>query len=335
MEAVVTRAYAPPSSHAWQWRNPLIAGGFIAGGVALPALVDSRLLMTLLVQATINGILALSVGTLFRFNGVISFGHAAFYGLAVYIVALGLKVAGMPAELAIALALVAPTCLAFVVGLGIVGIPGAAFAMLTLALGQGLYEAAMKARALTNGEDGMEIVFPDRMFGVDSTLFQQPDTMFVICWVILVLTVLGLALLTRSHFGRLALAIRGNEERARFVGYTTRVRRAAVLALSAFLAALAGVLLALYNAYTSPAVLSAGVSGEALIMAILGGPQLVWGPTFGALLYFFFKDIVGDFTEHWQAMIGLCVVGVTILLPEGVGGLLYNRVLALMGRRIG
>src|SRR4051794_2342292 len=96
MEAVVTRAYAPPSSHAWQWRNPLIAGGFIAGGVALPALVDSRLLMTLLVQATINGILALSVGTLFRFNGVISFGHAAFYGLAVYIVALGLKVAGGP-----------------------------------------------------------------------------------------------------------------------------------------------------------------------------------------------------------------------------------------------
>jgi branched-chain amino acid transport system permease protein len=332
-EVVAIRAQRLSSTLRAGGLAALVALGFVVVGIAIPNAVGSKLLMTLLVQATINGILALSVGTLFRLNGVITFGQAAFYGLAAYIVALGLTKAQIAPELAIALALIVPTCLAFVLGLGIVGIPGVAFAMLTLAVGQALYELAMKARSLTNGEDGFDIAFPNRMFGVHSALFQQPESMFVICWVILVLIVLSLSIFTRTKFGRLALAIRENEERARFIGYTTRVHRAAVFALSAFIAAIAGILLVLYNAYISPDILSAGVSGSALVMAIMGGPQLVWGPALGAMLFFFLKDIVGDFTEHWQAMIGLTLIVVTVLLPQGIGDLLHRRIVSLGKRR--
>jgi branched-chain amino acid transport system permease protein len=301
--------------------STVIAVVFILAGVAIPAAVGSVLLLTLLVQATINGVFALSVGTLLRLNGVVSFGQAAFYGLAAYIVALGIN-HGMIPEAAIVLALLVPTILAFLLGLGIVGVPGSAFAMLTLAVGQGLYEFALKARDLTGGEDGFDIVFPSAIFGAPSALFQRPQSMFAICWVVLVLTVFCLSQLSRSRFGRLAMAIRENEERARFIGYKTRARRAAVFALSGFIAAVAGVLLALYSAYASPDALHWSVSGSVLVMTIIGGSQLVWGPALGAVIFFFFKDIVGDVTEHWQGMIGVTLIVVTLLLPQGIGELL-------------
>jgi branched-chain amino acid transport system permease protein len=301
-------------------RAAAIALVFLAVGLAVPAAVGSVLLMTLLVQATINAIFALSVGVLLRMNGVVSFGNAAFYGFAVYVVGIGVNRGGIPAELVIAAALILPASLGFVLGLGVVGVPGAAFAMLTLAVGQAFYEFAIKARDLTGGEDGFDITFPQTLFSLPGADFQSPRTMFVICWAVLILTIFLLYLISRTRFGRIAIAIRENEERARFIGYRTRARRAAVLALSAFIAAMAGALLALYSAYVSPDVLHWSASGSALIMAITGGAQLLWGPALGAVIFFFFKDIVGDLTEHWQALIGITLIVVTLLIPDGVGG---------------
>lgn len=331
-EGVAIRPSAGRRSFGGQMLYAGVAAGFIVLGVAIPEIIGSVLLMTLLAQATISGIFATSVGTLLRLNGVVSFGHAAFYGLAVYIVGLGVARAGIGPEFAIALALLVPTFLAFLLGMGIVGIPGIAFSMLTLAVGQALFELALKARDLTGGEDGFSIKMPDRIFGLDVLIFQRPQSMFILCWAVLVLVILGLSILQRSRFGRLAIAIRENEERARFIGYQTKVPRAAVLALSAFIAALAGVLFALYNAFVSPDVLHWSVSGSALIMVIIGGPRLLWGPAFGAILFFFFKDIVGNLTEHWPAMIGFTLILVTVLIPQGIGGLLSRRFLALTGR---
>jgi branched-chain amino acid transport system permease protein len=311
---------AEPSRIGSTARASVVAVIFIAMGIAVPAVVSSVLLLTLLVQATISAILALSVGVLVRMNGVVSFGHAAFYGFAVYVVAIGVNHGGAPPEIIIVGALILPPLLAFVLGLGIAGVPGAAFAMLTLAVGQAFYEFALKARDLTGGEDGFDITFPPTLFGVPSGVFQQPREMFVICWVILVITVFALHAVAQTRFGRLAIAIRENEERARFIGYKTRVRRATVLALSAFVAAIAGVLIALYSAYVSPDTLHWSVSGSALVMTVIGGAQVLWGPALGAVIYFFFKDIVGDMTQHWQGLIGITLIVVTLLIPDGIGG---------------
>lgn len=321
-----------PVKGTWQ-RDAFFAAIAIIVGVALQQGVPSVLLLTLLAQATISGILAMSVGTLLRLNGVVSFGHAAFYGMAAYLIALSLKHGWMGAELSILLALVVPTVLAFVLGLGIVGIPGIAFSMLTLAVGQAFYEFATKAREFVGGDDGMSIELPARLFGISTAMFQRPQTMFVISWVVLVLLVFGLSVLTRSHFGRLAEAIRENEERARFMGYQTKVPRAIVLAVSAFIAALGGVLFAIYNAFVSPDLLHWSLSGSALIMVIIGGPKLLWGPAFGAIIFFFFKDIAGNITEHWPAMIGLTLIVVTVMLPHGIGGSLARLLARLRGAK--
>lgn len=305
----------------------------IALGLALPQVLSSVLLLTLLTQAVIGGILSTAVGTLLRMNGVVSFGHGAFFGLAAYLIALSLHHGWMGAEWAIVLALLVPTLLAFLLGLGIVGIPGIAFSMLTLAVGQAFYEFATKAREISGGDDGLAISFPAELFGLSMGIFQRPQSMFVICWVVLVLVVFALFVLSRSHFGRLVEAIRENEERTRFIGYQTRAARAAVLALSSFIAALAGVLFALYNAFVSPDVLHWSMSGSALIMVIIGGPKLFWGPAFGAIVFFFFKDIASNYSEHWQAMIGLTLIGVTLMLPLGIGGALERQVTRLLRPR--
>lgn len=302
-------------------------------GIAIPEAIGSALLMTLLVQALINAVLASSVGTLLHLNGAVSFGHAAFYGLAAYTIGIAVARFGLAPELAIVLALIVPTAFAFLLGLGIVGIPGTAFSMLTLAVGQALYEFATKARSVSGGDDGFDIRFPPTIFGIDSEWFQSPQTMFIICWVVLIAVILGLSIIAKSPFGRLAIAIRENEERARFVGYHTRLNRAAVLALSAFIAAIAGVLSTLNSAFVSPDLMHWSVSGTVLVMVILGGAKETWGPAFGAVLYFFLKDIFGDYTEHWQALIGAMLIAVTLALPEGIGGTAARRIAALIGRR--
>lgn len=307
--------YAPLSARAW-----IAIVAVVAAVAVLPPLLASTLVLTLLTQAAISGLLATSVGALLRMSGVVSFGHATFYGIAAYLIALPLKHGWLSAEAAVVLALVVPTLIAFGLGLGIVRVPGMAFSMLTLAIGQAFHEFAVKARAVSGGDDGLAITWPATLFGVPVSLFQQPASAFVLCWLALAAVIVALAVLSRSRFGRVTDAIRENEERARFVGLGTTVPRAIVLAISGAVAALAGVLFSLYNAFVSPEVLHWSLSGSALIMAIIGGPRVVWGPALGAVVFFLVKDVAGNLTEHWQAIIGFTLIGVTVLLPVGLGG---------------
>jgi len=318
--------HAAPSWRAWG----LIALA-VAAGAALPPLLASTLVLTLLTQAAISGILATSVGALLRMSGVVSFGHATFYGIAAYLIALSIKHQWMAAEAAVVLALVVPTVLAFVLGLGIVRVPGMAFSMLTLAIGQAFHEFAVKARAVSGGDDGLAIALPPELFGLPIAVFQRPHSAFVLCWLTLAAVIFALYRVAHSRFGRITEAIRENEERARFIGYETDVPRALVLAISGLVAAIAGVLFTLYNAFVSPEVLHWSLSGSALIMAIIGGPRLLWGPAFGAMVFFLVKDLAGNLTEHWQALIGLTLIVVTVLLPVGLGGSLIRLLAALRG----
>ncbi len=312
-----TPALARVSRQVW-----LALGIAIVAGSMLPLAVTSTLVITLLTQAVIGGILATAVGLVIRQIGLVSFGHAAFFGLAGYFIALPAKHGLWPLELSIVLAIAIPTLLAFLLGLVIVRIPGVAFSMLTLAVGQAFHEFAVRARLATGGDDGLAISLPKTVFGMATEVFQRPQTMFVICWVVLAGVLFGLHLLVRSRFGRVTTAIRENEERARFLGYQTVLPRALIFAISALIGAIAGTLFALYNGFVSPESLHWSLSGSALIMAIVGGTRLLWGPALGAVVFFFFKDVAGDLTEHWPAMIGLMLIAVTVALPTGISGAL-------------
>jgi branched-chain amino acid transport system permease protein len=312
---------SPASRSASQTTALLLALIALLLGVALPFLSVGAATLTLMTQGTFTAIMATGVGLLIRQCGLVSFGHATFFGLGAYITALLLKHTALHFSVVFVLAIAIPTLLGFLIALVIVRQTGVAFSMLTLAVAQVFHEVVLKWRDLAGGDDGLSVKLPPTIFGLPGTTFQNAPSMFVISWSLLVLILLGLHQLSQSRMGRLIFAIRDNEERARFLGHATLLPRAITFALSAAIGALGGVLFLLYNAYVSPDLLHWTSSGFALVMAIVGGAEFVLGPAIGALVFLFFKDAMGDITEHWQAIMGSVLIAVTVWRPRGLAGI--------------
>lgn len=296
------------------------------GGVIATA-VSSGTVLSLFTQATIYAVFALGVGVLLKQNGMVSFGHALFFGGASYLVGILLQLQLMSAEMAILAALLGVTGAAFLIGLVIVRVPGVAFGMLTLAIGQMFFLTASRARGLTGGADGMNIDWPSRLFGFPVAQMLKPASMFLVCWGTLVVVMFLLAWLMRTRFGGITEAVRDNEERARFIGITTLWPRAAVYALSALVTSVAGVLSALNTGFVSPESLHWSLSGVALMMVVVGGFKALWGPAAGAVVYFLFKDILGEHATHWMTIFGVALITVIVFSPTGVAGLFDRFVL--------
>lgn len=302
------------------------AFGALALGAAAAFGIGSNTLLSLLTQATIFAVFALGVGLLLRQNGMISFGHALYYGASGYIVSLLLQAKLASPEVAILVAIVSLTVGAFVIGLVMVRVPGVAFGMLTLAVGQMAYLTASRARGVTGGADGMNVEWPNTLFGVSMNLIAKPGPMLMVCWTVLVLLMLGLSLLLRGRFGAITEAVRDNEERARFINIKTLVPRAAVYALSAGVTSVAGVLAALNTSFVSPEALHWSLSGVALMMVVVGGTKALWGPALGAAVYFLAKDVLGDHASHWMAIFGTALIVVIVFAPQGLSGMLVRLV---------
>ena len=148
--------------------------------------------------------------------------------------------------------------------------------------------------------------------------------MVMIAWTVLVLALLGVTLFARSRMGQVAAAIRDNEERARFLGYSTTIPRALVYAIAALLAAVAGVMQAIYNGYIGPQMFHWSLSGAALIMAVVGGAKFIIGPAIGAIVFFYLKDFAGKAAEYWPAIVGCVLVIATLTIPRVIMGVVQD-----------
>ncbi|MBR0564715.1 branched-chain amino acid ABC transporter permease [Azoarcus sp. L1K30] len=293
-------------------------------GAVIALTVSSGTVLSLLTQAIIYAVFAIGVGLLLRQNGMVSFGHALYFGAAGYGIGIILQLGLMPAELAIVVTLAAIAIVGLLFGLVIVRVPGIAFGMLTLAIGQMFFLTASRARGLTGGADGMSIDWPSTLFGISQSVLLRPANLFMLCWIVLVGIILLLALLLRSRFGSITEAVRDNEERARFIGISTLLPRAAVYALSALVTGVGGVLSALNTGFISPESLHWSLSGMTLMMVVVGGYKALWGPALGAVVYFLFKDILGDYADHWMAIFGIALITVIVFSPTGIAGALQK-----------
>lgn len=301
----------------------ILAVGALAliAGFVLPSVVTSKITLSLLAQAVFDALLATSVGLLVLQNGRVSFGQAAFFGLGGYIFGVVVARKLLSPELALLVALAVPALVAFLLGLVIARVTGVAHAMLTLAVGQAFYEVVFRWRELAKGDDGMSFDLPGPLFGLSARSLQDPAVMLVIAWSVLVLALLGIAFFARSRIGQITAAIRDNEERARFIGYSTTMPRALVYAIAALLAAAAGVMQAIYNGYIAPQMFHWTLSGAALIMAVVGGAKVIVGPAIGAVVFFYLKDFAGRAAEYWPAIVGCVLVVATLAMPKGITGL--------------
>ena len=304
-----------------KWRSALALLALCSLGPLMAVSISSPLMLSLLAQASFAAIFAVGVGFLIRQNGMVSFGHAVFYGLPGYMIAMALPGGSVQAEVLIIGSVVLTGILGFAIGLVIVRVHGIAFGMLTLAIGQGLYVAVTRVRGITGGHDGMNLRLPRELFGLPLKLLQQPQGMFIVSWLVLMAILVCIWFFSRSHWGRLTEGIRDNEERIRFLGYHTLLPRALVFAASTVITAIGGVLFVVYNTFISPDAVHWTASGSALIMAILGGAGSTWGPALGAFVYFLLKHVAGEYTTHWLSIIGVALILVSVAFPTGLAGL--------------
>lgn len=294
----------------------------VIAAIALLVLPSTLLALGLTVtsatEVVVFGIACMALNILVGHTGLVSFGHGAWFGFAAYAAAL-LQRDLMPGSLlgpAIG-GILMTTAVALPFGYLILRRRGVYFSLLTLALAAMLYTVSFRWTEVTGGENGLGGIVRPVLAGFDL------DSAMTYYWFVALIAFAVLLLLWRFHrstVGTVLVAIRENEQRARFLGYATNRYKLAAFVLSASLTGLAGILLLFKNRMTSADPVSVAFSGELLAMVVIGGMRSFLGPALGALFYILFREFLGIHTENWLLWLGLVFVGFIVFSPTGLIG---------------
>jgi branched-chain amino acid transport system permease protein len=265
---------------------------------------------------------AMSVNFLLGFTGVLSFGHAAYFGLGAYGAGLSLKFLTTSSPLSIFYGMLLAGIAGAILGALIVRRRGVYFAMVTIAFGQVFYYIAFQWSSLTGGDDGLRGFSRQPLdfglFSVDILSNENAFYYFVLFFFALVTAVMAVVL--RSPFGRTMVAIRENERRARFLGIAVERHIWIAFTLSCFFIGVAGGLYALTNNFADPRGLHYSQSGDFVMMAVMGGMRTFWGPLLGAAVFVILQDYLSSVTVNWMSFVGLLFVLVVLFFPRGLLG---------------
>jgi branched-chain amino acid transport system permease protein len=290
--------------------------------VALP-LVLSSYQLGLLTKMLIFAVFAMSLDLVQGYAGLPSLGHAAYFGVGAYAVALLALYVRDNFWLDFGAGLAAAAACAALFGLLALRAHGSYLLMITLALAQVVWGVAFGWRWLTGGDDGLPGV-PRPGAGLPLSLAGAlPFYYFVL--VMFVLAAGALALIVRSPFGRALVGIRESERRMEVLGYNTWLHKYVAFVLAGTFAGLAGNLFVYYNGFVSPAYCSIVFSAMALIMVILGGAGTLLGPVLGSIAIVFLENVISAATQRWLLVLGIIYVAVTLYAPSGLVGLLRVR----------
>jgi branched-chain amino acid transport system permease protein len=297
--------------------SPALRWTLLAVGVLIALWLPNGIYPGVAVDILCWALFAASVDLLLGFTGLLSFGHAAFWGTSAYTTGLVAVHTGLPFPVAVLSGAVAAALIAVPIAYLAVRRTGIYFAMVTLAFAQMIYYVANEWRPVTGGENGLQGV-PRELFGLD---LADP---YYFYYAALPIAALGLLLLWRivhSPFGRVLLAIRDNTARTRALGYSARRYKMTAFVLSAFLAGLGGGLFAVGHGFVSLDTLHWTTSGEAVIIVVLGGIGTLWGAVLGAGAVVWLKDLlsVAGFAEVGLVTGGIFVL-VVLLFRRGIWG---------------
>ena len=313
------------------WRT--VAFVFAAIGAMLPFLAaDEPFILMLSSHAVIAAIVALSLDLLTGNTGLLSFGHAAWYGFGAYAAGLLSKTVTSDILLLFLMTAAATAVAAAIVGAVLVRQIGKAFAILTLAFSQIIFAMVFVFSKQTGGEDGLQGIPVSTVFGAPIV---RPETWY---WIVYGTLIIALALafhIRRSPLGKSWLAIRENPERASFVGMNINGLKLKAYVASATLAATAGLLLVLFNGAASPDLLHWFESGKILMYVVLGGIGTLIGPVLGAVVFTFAEHYVSSFSDSWLIYFGGLFIIVIIVAPGGIFGAINSTWRSLAGRSRG
>jgi branched-chain amino acid transport system permease protein len=315
----------------WPW-------GWLALVVALlvPTL-GSRYYTFLANDMIIWALFATSLNLLVGYTGLVSFGHAAYFGIGAYATGILMKKAGVSFLLALPAGGIAAGLFALLFGFFCVRLTRIYFAMLTLAFAQIVWAICFKWNEVTGGEQGMpEIPYPDfawieRWAGALPGIsgFRTSDYYYVLTVLVVGICLWLLRRIVGSPFGRLLTTIRENPERAEFIGVNVRRYELAAFVLAGGFAGIAGGLFGIFNRGVFPDFAYWTKSSEVLIMTLLGGMGAFYGPALGALVLIWLNQQIVSYTEYWPLILGVILIFLLFVFPGGLAGAAI-----VLGRRL-
>jgi len=295
--------------------------------------LDEPFYVSLASRILIYGLAAASLDLILGFGGMVSFGHAAFFGTGGYVVGilfvhgfegsafLGLIPGSDSALVAWPLAMLIAGLLALVIGAISLRTGGVYFIMITLAFAQMLYFFFVSLEAY-GGDDGLSMYGRNRIPGVDLSA----DAAFYYVCLALLLLFLGLGhRLVRSRFGMVIIGVRENERRMAALGFPTYRYKLACFSIAGAAAGVAGALIANQTEFVSPSLMHWTRSGEIMVMVILGGMGTLLGPVFGAAAFLLLEEVLSTWTEHWMVVLGPVLIFVVLFARRGIYGWLVGR----------
>jgi len=271
---------------------------------------------------------ATSLNLLVGYTGLVSFGHAAYFGVGAYTTGILMKKAGVPFLLAFPAAGVVAAVFALVFGFFCVRLTRIYFAMLTLAFAQIVWAICFKWNEVTGGEQGMpEIPYPDfgtveRAAAILPVLggYRTSDYYYFLTLVLVAACFWLMRRIVNSPFGRILTTIRENPERAEFIGVNVRRYELAAFVVAGAFAGLAGGLFGVFNRGVFPDFAYWTKSSEVLIMTLLGGMGTFIGPALGALVLIWLNQQIVSYTEYWPLILGIILVVLLFVFPGGIAG---------------
>jgi len=303
------------------WKTGFVITAFVA---CLVPLVSPNYMMTVIIEALIFGLFAMSLDLLVGYTRLYSFGHVAAYGLGAYTSALLLLHFNLPLPIAIILAVAISMAIATPIAWVCTRTHGVSFAMLTLAFAQLGYAILYGFKDFTGGSNGLAgIPRPEGPFGLD--FFQSKIGYFYMVLFCLLGSYLLCRALVNSPFGAVLAGIRENEPKTAALGYNTRAYKRIVAIAAYGFGALAGALYAPFAGFASPELFFWLISGTVLIMVIVGGSGTLIGPIIGGVFFLMLENQLSEVTSLWPLIFGSIFIAFVMFAPQGIWGLLTAR----------
>ena len=295
---------------------PLLLMASLLAVPAVSAGIEQPFWTAFFARILIYAIAATALNFALGYGGLVSFGHALFLGIGAYAVGLCAHHGLGNGWLHLGVAVLAAASIGLVVGAISLRTSGMAFIMITLAFAQMGYFLLVSLKQY-GGDDGLAVTATSRFGTLD---LGASSTGYFAAWLVLVILIGWMARVRLAPFGMALRGARQNARRVDAIGLRSRQVQLTAFVVSGVLCALAGVLLANLNAFVSPSTLAWTVSGELIVMVVLGGIGTVFGPLLGALAFLGLEEILKGFTEHWMAVFGPLIVLVALFGRRGIAG---------------
>lgn len=304
-------------------------------GAFLPNLLKPYQL-NMLTEIILFALYAISYNLLLGYAGLLSFGHAMFFGTGAFTVAVSVNhIPGLSMWHAVMLAVLVTTLTGFLIGGLLLRHKGSYFALLTLAFNALFYAVATKWHSVTGGDDGLSFIRPDLDMAFWVFKMATLQSFYYFTFATLGAVILFCWYFTQTAMGQTVLLMRTNEERMKFLGYNTNISRLILFTFTGALAGLSGAFYALHFQFVSISAISIDMTTAVLLMTFVGGTGTFWGPIVGALVYIVLQNYLSDLTDRWPFFMGLIFVLMVMFVPGGLSQIILSireRILGWLGK---